>query len=183
VVGSSHNGGGISAHYYVDGQATPGVPADGFNKFLIESECWRGEAEEASPGSLNVYIYHPGQRSQWGDHFFPNGEVLPNTSIPGYFGDAFVARTNRTPELGRWYSYEMMLHANTPGASDGRIALWLDGELIADFPNLRLREVASLMIDRFNLSLHAGSNSSGETHKWYDNVVAATSYIGPVYTP
>ncbi|MGE0787918.1 MAG: hypothetical protein AB7S26_19745 [Sandaracinaceae bacterium] len=181
IWGSSHNGGGISAHYFVDGNATPGIPADGMNKFLIEYECWRGEETEASPGSLNVYIYHPEQRSQWGDHFFPNGEVLPNTSIPGEFGPMFVPRTNITPELGRWYSYEVMLQANTPGMRDGRIALWLDGELIADFPNLRLRDVASLTIDRFGLNLHSGQNPSGETHKWYDNVVAARSYIGPMF--
>ena len=46
ITGSSHNGGGISAHYFVDGNATPGVPADGTNKFLIEFENWRGEARD-----------------------------------------------------------------------------------------------------------------------------------------
>lgn len=183
ISGSSHNGGGISAHYYIDGRATPGIPADGMNKFLIEYECWRGEESETNPGSLNVYIYHPEQRSMWGDHFFPNGEVLPNSFMPGDFGDDFVPRSNITPELDRWYSYEVMLRANTPGERDGRIALWLDGELIADFPNLRLRDVASLTIDRINLSLHSGSNPNGETSKWYDNVVAAHSYIGPIYEP
>ena len=44
VVGSSHNGAGISAHYYINGQATPGVPANGTNKFLANLETWRGEA-------------------------------------------------------------------------------------------------------------------------------------------
>jgi hypothetical protein len=181
VVGSSHNGGGISAHYFVDGHATPGIPADGYNKYLIEYECWRGEEAEPNPGNLNVYIYHPAQRDIWGDHFFPDGTVLPNTSIPGNFGPDFVPRSNVVPELGRWYCYEVMLRANTPGLSDGRIALWLDGELIADFPNLTLREIETLTIDRFGLSLHIGSNRVAETRKWYDNVVAATSYIGPVY--
>jgi hypothetical protein len=181
VVGSSHNGGGISAHYYIDGRATPGIPADGMNKFLMEFECWRGEDGDPNPGNLNVYIYHPEQRSEWGDHFFPDGTVLPFTYMPGDFGDEFVSRPNRVPELGRWYAYELMLRANTPGMRDGRIALWLDGELIADFQNLRLRDVASLRIDRFNLSLHIGSNTRSETRKWYDNVVAATEYIGPVF--
>lgn len=181
VLGSSHNGGGISAHYFVDGNATPGVRADGTNKFLIEYEAWRGEAADPNPGSLNVYIYHPEQRSQWGDHFFPNGDVLPNTSIPNEFGVTFVPRTNITPERGRWYCFEVMLQANTPGERDGRIGLWLDGVLIADFPNLRLRDVGALTIDRFNLSLHIGSNTARENRKWYDNVVAATSYIGPVF--
>jgi hypothetical protein len=73
-----------------------------------------------------------------------------------------------------------MLKANTPGQLDGRIAGWLDGKLVADFPNLRLRDVASLKIDRFGISFHIYSNPNGEARKWYDNVVAATSYIGPI---
>jgi hypothetical protein len=74
-----------------------------------------------------------------------------------------------------------MLQANMPGSRDGRIALWLDGTLIADFRNLRLRDIDTLRIDRFNLSLHIGSNTRAPAHKWYDDVVAATSYIGPVF--
>jgi hypothetical protein len=183
VVGSSHNGSSISAHYFVNGQATPGVPADGTNKFLVALENWRGEPETQSPGLLNLYIYHPEQRSQWGDHFFPSGTVLPNSSIPGDFGPDFVSRPDIIQELDRWYCYEYMVKANTPGQRDGRITIWLDGELAADFPNLRLRDIESLKIDRFQLSFHIGSNTAGETKKWYDNVVAATSYIGPIAAP
>jgi hypothetical protein len=180
IVGSSHNGGGISAHYFVNGNATPGVPADGTNKFLMEFEDWRGDVATANPGQQNVYIYHPEQRSNYGDHFFPNGDVMPNTSIPGNFGPEFVARPMFTPELDRWYSFEIMLHANTPGMRDGRITCWIDGAIVADFPNLRLRDIDTLKIDRFGLSLHFGSNPNSVTHKWYDNVVAATAYIGPM---
>jgi len=181
VTGSSHNGGGISAHYFVGGNATPGVPANGNNKFLVEYESWREDRTEPNPGNLNVYVYHPEQRSEWGDHFFPDGRVLPNGNIPGNFGPEFVARRNRMPELGRWYAYEVMVAANTPGIRDGRIALWLDGELIADFSNLRMRNVATLRIDRVSLSLHIGTNTTGQTRKWYDNVVVARSYIGPMF--
>lgn len=70
--------------------------------------------------------------------------------------------------------------ANTPGAQDGRITFWLDGELKADFPNLRLRDVASLKVDRMQLSFHIKDNSSGETKRWFDNVVAARKYVGPL---
>jgi hypothetical protein len=183
VSGSCHNGGGMSAHYFINDQATPGVPANGYNKFLVEFESWRGTAAETSPGLLNVYIYHPEQRSQWGDHFFPNGDVMPNTSLPGNFGSQFVSRPNIRCNPGQWYCCELMVKANTVGSRDGRIACWLDGALIADFTNLRLRDVDSLKINRFNLSLHAGSNTTRETWKWYDNVVAAKSYIGPVSFP
>jgi len=181
VSGSCHNGGGMSAHYFIDGQqATPGIPADGYNKFLAEFESWRGTDTEPSPGLLNVYIYHPAQRSQWGDHFFPNGEVMPNTSLPGDFGSDFTARPNISCTPGKWYCCEIMVKANTVGSRDGRIACWLDGVLIADFPDMRLRDVDSLKINRFGVSLHAGSNTTRETWKWYDNMVAATSYIGPM---
>jgi hypothetical protein len=37
VLGSSHNGSTISAHY-----CCPGVRADGYNKFLVSYEAWRG---------------------------------------------------------------------------------------------------------------------------------------------
>ena len=179
VRGSSHNGSTIQSKY-----SGPGIPANGTNKFLVSYEAGRWDAaSEPNPGKLNVYIYHPEQRSNYGDHFFPNGDVMPNTSIPGNFGPEFVARTNVTPELGRWYEFEVMLRANTPGIRDGRITCWMDGEVIADFTNLRLRDIDTLQIDRIGLSLHFGDNSSRETRKWYDNVVAATAYIGPLAQP
>jgi hypothetical protein len=182
VVGSSHNGSMISAHYFNGNQATPGVRANGTNKFLVNLENWRGEAATASPGHLNVYVYHPAQRDDYGDHFFPTGLVMPNTSMPFDFGPGFVSRPDFIPQLDRWYCYEYMVQANTPGVRDGRIAFWVDGELKADFQNLRLRDVATLKIDRFGLSFHIGSNPNGATKKWYDNVVAAGSYIGPVFS-
>jgi len=180
VVGSSHKGSSISAHYFMGNQATPGVPADGTNKFLANLENWRGDAATPSPGNLNIYIYHPEQRSQYGDHFFPTGMVLPNSSQPFDFGPTFVSRPDLLPALDRWYCYEYMVRANTPGQRDGRIAVWVDGKLVADFPNLRLRDVATLKINRFGLSFHIGSNPNGESKKWYDAVVAAKSYIGPL---
>lgn len=183
VVGSSHNGSSISAHYFINGQATPGVPADGKNKFLVNLENWRGEAATPSPGHLNVYVYHPEQRSQWGDHFFPSGTVTPYSPTPFDFGSDFVSRPEVLTELDKWYCYEYMVKANTPGMRDGRIMFWVDGVLKADFGNLRFRDIATLKIDRFGLSFHIGSNSAGATKKWYDNVVAATSYIGPLVKP
>jgi hypothetical protein len=176
VLGSSHNGGIISAHY-----CCPGVVADGYNKFLVSYEASRWETSTGNPGLLNAYVYHPDQRSPYGDHFHPTGVITPySTNPPFTFGQEFVARPDITPELGRWYAYELMVKANTPGLRDGRIAMWLDGNLIAEFTNLRLRETTSLKINGFELDLYAGSNTSAVAREWYDNVVAATSYIGPM---
>lgn len=176
VLGSSHNGGSISANY-----CCPGVPANGFNKFLVSSEFWRDQSSQPNPGKLNVYVYHPEQRDVWGDHFYPTGIVSPFTNTPGNFGPDFVSRPDFTPALNRWYSYELMVKANTPGQRDGRIAIWVDGALVADFPNLILRETTDLKISQFTIDLHA-HNTSVPARKWFDNVVAATSYIGPVVT-
>ena len=56
----------------------------------------------------------------------------------------------------------------------------MDGKLIADFPNLRLRDTENLKIDWFGIGLHIGSNKVRTNKKWFDDVVAATSYLGPI---
>ena len=185
-LGSSHNGSTISAHYSSNGRATPGIRADGRNKFLAAFECWRGEAKEKSPGELNIYCYHPEQRDRYGDHFTPAGKVTPYSPQLGNknnFGKEFVPRPEVIPELDRWYCYEFMVKANTVGQRDGRIACWVDGKLIADFPNLRLRDIETLKIDEFSVGLHIRNNTIRANKKWYDDVVAATSYIGPIAQP
>jgi hypothetical protein len=164
----------------VERGAAPERRADGFDKFLVSYDAWRDSAATANPGRLNAYIYQPDQRDIWGDHFFPTGIVLPFSSTPFNFGPQFTARLDVTPPLGQWHCYEMMVKANVPGQRDGRVAFWLDGQLIADFPNLRLRETTALKIDRFTIDLHVFRNNLGVARKWYDNVVAATSYIGPM---
>jgi hypothetical protein len=179
--GSVHNGGSISSQYYDHGRATPGVRADGQNKFLVnfENENPTGNA----PGNMNVYVYWPEQGSKWGDHFFPSGLVVPfseTRSGAATFGKQFVARPDFSPQTARWYCYEYMVKANTPGKRDGRIAMWVDGKLIADFQNLRFRDVPTLEIDRFDLGVYIANNTKRPNRKWVDDVVAATSYIGPL---
>lgn len=185
-IGSSHNGSYISSSYNRDGHATPGEKADGKNKFLVGLENWRGEVKERSPGELNFYCYHPEQRSGYGDHFHPSGIVTPygenGLGNKNTFGSNFVKRPEFVPELDRWYCYEFMVQANTPGQRDGRIACWVDGKLIADIPNFRLRDVDTLKIDQCSLALHMNCKPPRENKKWYDDVVMATAYIGPMAT-
>jgi hypothetical protein len=55
VLGSSVNGGSISARYVVNGQVSPEVPADGTNKFMVAHGCRRDEPSVPNPGKLHVY--------------------------------------------------------------------------------------------------------------------------------
>src|SRR5262249_19188216 len=158
--GSVHNGGSISAKYVVAGRATPGVRADGRNKFLVNFE--NENATGVSPGLMNVYVYWPEQGDRWGDHFYPSGTIFPfSHALSGgvTFGEQFKARPDFSPQLGRWYCYEYMVKANAPGQRDGRIAMWVDGRVIADFPQLRLRDVEDLKIDRFGFAVYIADNS------------------------
>ena len=181
VVGSSHNGSSISAHYFIDGQATPGVPADGTNKFLANLENWRGDAATPSPGDLNIYLYHPEQRSQYGDHFFPNGDVSPNTSIKFDLRSRLRQPARHHPAarslvLLRVHAARRTRPASATAASrSGWTACWSP-----IFRAFGCATSQTLKIDRFGLSFHIGSNPNGQARKWYDNVVAARSYIGPI---
>jgi hypothetical protein len=175
---SFHNGGTISARYHVDGRSTPGKRADGRNKFLVSFEC-TVYSKAPPPGNLTIYIYHPEQRSDYGDIFYPSGLISPNTSLPGNFGKDFVPRPDVLPQLDVWHCYEVMLRANAAGSRDGRIACWLDGKLVADFPNVRFRDIESLKIDYLTVGGYINPNKVRTNRIWFDDVVAATSYIGP----
>lgn len=169
-----HNGIRISAGTYPG----PGIIPNGSNFFMaiLQNVPYYSESP---PGYTASYTYHPEQRSQWGDLFYPDGKVLPYDRTPGNFGPYFVSRPNFIPQYDRWYCYEFMMQANTPGQRDGRLAVWIDGILISDWQNMRFRDISGVKINHIELELH-GQTNSALTRKWYDNVVIATSYIGPM---
>lgn len=179
--GGAHNGGGIAARAPGVPQACPGMRADGSNKFTVVLDTWRPREEVPSPGHLVTYVYHVDQGGRWGDQFFASGKVSP--AGRDLFGEHFVPREDFIPQQGRWYCYELMVRANAPGERDGRIAFWVDGQLRADFPNLRLRNVAGLKSNRIELGIYTHNpRTRTDVTMRYDDVVAATSYIGPRMT-
>jgi MYXO-CTERM domain-containing protein len=162
------------------GEST-GVHPDGTDSFqaLLDTLSpmfdW-GPPGNVPPGLLEVYCYHMDQLDVYGDIFYSTGEGNGNLAL---FGDDFVPRPNVTPERGRWYSFEVMLKANTPGSRDGRVAFWVDGALAGDFPNLRFRSVDELRINQVIITTYVSELGDNQT-VWYDDIVAARSYIGPM---
>ena len=162
------------------GDAT-GVRPDGVRSFqaLLDTLSpmfdWSPPGNQP-PGLLEVYCYHKDQLGDYGDIFYSTGEGNGNLAL---FGDTFVPRPNVTPERGRWTSFELMLKANTPGSRDGRAAFWVDGRLAGDFPNLRFRTVDALRINQVIITTYVSELSSNQT-VWYDDIIAARSYIGPM---
>jgi len=159
--------------------SSTGIRPDGRNHFtaLIDTmPPWTG-ASPQPPGYMDIYCYHMDQGRKWGDIFYPTGEIHPREN-EGLFGEEFVARPKLMADRGRWVCYELMVEANTPGSRDGRVAFWIDGKLAGDFPNLRLRTVEILKASYLVIVSYSSSQHENVTH-WYDDVVAATSYIGP----
>jgi len=152
----------------------PGRRPNGSDFFLVNIENAR--ESEAEPGYTSAYVYHPEQDDVYGEHWFPDGSTTNGTQS---FGSFFVARPKVIPARGAWICFEMLVRLNTPGSRDGRVAVWQDGHLVADWQNVRFRDVDTLKIDQIQLE-NGGQRSTQQNDKWYDNLVLATSYIGPM---
>ena len=179
---NGHNGPSVAATAPgVPSEGAAGIPANGYDKFTARLDIWR-PAQAPSPGYLTFYSYYPEQNSRWGDHIFPSGKINPGQRSPeSVFGKGFVPRPDVVPERGRWFCCEIMLKTNTPGQRDGRMAFWVDGKLAGDFPNFRMREVESLKVNLINVGLYIPlGRSQNPCMEWHDDIVAATSYIGPM---
>ena len=188
VSGSNHNGLRLSAKYPGPG-IVPAADGTGFFLFLLQNTI-EGNLRpgEAVPGYSHIYAYWPRQRSAFGDHWYPDGMVKPYASNIGNQGEwlafpsqypDFKPMPNFLPERNRWYCYELMVRANTPGQNNGEVKYWIDGNLISDFPDLNIRSIDTLKIDEGHIGLQA-QHSERVNKKWYDNVVIATQYIGPM---
>ncbi len=171
-INSAHNGLRITGNY-----TGPGSRPNGTDFFLvnIENSKWGSEAE---PGYTHAYVYHPEQDDVYGEHWFSDGSTSNGSQS---FGQFFVARPKVIPARGVWICYEMLVQMNTPGSRDGRVAVWQDGMLIADWQDVRFRDVSTVKIDQIQLE-NGGQGSTQQNDKWYDNLVIATSYIGPMST-
>jgi hypothetical protein len=177
-----HNGIRIAGDY----PGTPGhkAPPDGsgFFLFTLENADWNRGGEN-QPGFAHIYAYWPYQRTNYGDHFYPDGWVIPGGwglwILHPFQYPNFRPMPNWQPIRGIWYCYEYMVKINDLGRHNGEIAFWINGQLKGRWTNLFMRSRQSLKIDEVGLLLHA-IHSTRLNKKWYDNVVIARSYIGPI---
>lgn len=206
--GSNHNGVRISAKYPDKAGTAPSE--DGTQYFLFLLQNGMVSNAPTPPGPTHLYVYWPRQRyrimgapvgRQWGDHWMPTGKAAPNVDAAHRVGEDGQAVANRgewlafpskypdwkpmadfTPLRDRWYCVELMVKANTPGQNDGEVKYWIDGEIKGSYSNLFMRSIADLKLDTVHFMLHSGRTTQVQ-RKWYDNVVIAKKYIGPVRQP
>ena len=146
----------------------------GDSHFLSAIEPWSDWGKVAAPGAWNFYSYwqemkSDGRGDYWGNSFWANGDPIPR---------------------GEWICMEAMVKANAPDASDGEQAFWIDGKLVGHFKGIRWRSTDLLKLNSFWLQYDVCQNSAQhnndpapkdrEYEVWFDDVVLATDYIGPV---
>lgn len=147
-------------------------------------EPWFAWGKNPPPGEVNFYSYYldmePDRKMNkyWGNSFFPPG--------PGK-GEAAGPR-RVIPPLNKWQCWEFMIQANTgPAMSDGKQAMWIDGKLVGEFTGIRWRNDMDLKVNCLWLE-HYGYDEGDPTKQywkesqsvWFDDVVVARRYIGPI---
>jgi len=160
-----------------------GLKPDG-TYFSAGMEPWFAWGRNPPPGELNFYSYFadmlpdPKMNKYWGNSFFPPGPEAGKAAGPGRV----------VPKLGIWQCWEFMVEVNTaPDRADGRQAMWLDGSLVGEWSGIRWRSDPRVRIDAFWLQ-HFGGDGSDPTKQywrdevsvWFDDVVVAREYIGPM---
>lgn len=81
-----------------------------------------------------------------------------------------------------WYAVETMVAANTPGMADGEMALWIDGELVAEHGGIAWRNTPELLFNHAIIWNYFPALSANH-RVWFDNLVISTDPIGAAGLP
>ncbi|MFG0261309.1 MAG: hypothetical protein ACF788_02850 [Novipirellula sp. JB048] len=86
---------------------------------------------------------------------------------------------------GKWICVEFMIAHNTPGQDDGEQAYWIDGELRGHWRGISWRTSPTLMANAFTLESYVTDRWTQQRVNivYFDNVVIAKEYIGPLARP
>ena len=113
----------------------------------------------------------------------------------GPWGENYEVRRKFPVQVGRWHCVERRMKLNSvdsdksdPANADGVEELWVDGRLTIRKTDVRFRRVEHLRITLFSLETyyHGLPEQYGRNHPikvYFDNVVIAKSYIGPMSKP
>ena len=71
---------------------------------------------------------------------------------------------------------------NTPTLNDGVLRAWVDGRLAFEKTDLRFRDIEALKVEEVWMNVYHGGTapSPHDQHLYVDNLVIASSYIGPM---
>ncbi len=186
-----HTGGGLGGYNPPSNWpiGTAGLKPTGSDRFKIYVEPLDISTPNTN-GRMDYYAYWMGMR----------GNPVPNT----YYGNSFINSPSVSISLSNWNCIEIMAKLNNPvTASNGEMALWINGTKVSHlkqgspngtwvwdtftpgsgpaFEGFQWRNDANLNINWFFLQHFVSQDANGQQNSiYYDHVVAAKSYIGPI---
>ena len=119
--------------------------------------------QKAGHTPIGFYCYHADMKGKYGDNWL-------------WDQGGFVGLENN-----RWYSIEQRARLNTPGKNDGILQGWVDGQLVFEKSDVRMRDVDTLKIETVWLNLYYGGTwtADADYHVYIDDVVISKVRIGP----
>ena len=147
-----------------------GVRPDGTERFSTAIEPFGDWGKLTPPGKWNFYSYWYEMSAS------PDGK---------YWGNAFRPQTQPLIPRDQWICVEMMLTHNTPGQPDCEQAFWIDGKLVGHWTGIPWRKIEQLKANAFTLESYVTDRWTKQkmNRVWFDQVVIASEYIGPMAKP
>jgi hypothetical protein len=111
------------------------------------------------------------------------GLPCPNGTIECCWGNHYPSDPDPNSVFPRdeWICLETMMELNTPNVSDGRMAYWINDELIHEETTMYWRIIPELQLNRAALQHYIAPDDPHGDHSnrvWWDNTVISTERIG-----
>lgn len=147
-----------------------GLKPEGTERFSTAIEPWGDWGRNPPPGRWNFYSY-------W-------HEMKPSRDGK-YWGNSFAAAEAPLVPRDQWICVEFMLKHNTPGQPDGEQALWIDGKLWGHWKGINWRKTEQLKASALTLESYITDRWTKKPVNvvYFDQVIVARRYIGPVGKP
>ena len=158
-------------HFFVRGYVNFKTPEPGGSKDKIQRKLYY-IASSPSPSDWSFMLTSDGISGQLIVRFSTNGNsyVAPYT-----FWD--LASLN----YDKWYCLELEVLLSTPGLSNGRLALWIDGEQVFQETGVDLRGPYTGGAKMVLVGMQANRTQflAVDEYRYWDDVIIADAYIGP----
>ncbi|TVP44904.1 MAG: hypothetical protein EA350_10570 [Gemmatimonadales bacterium] len=166
----------------------------------------QGGAGSRPGGADKISIrFEPMSRGRGLDFYTYWMEMRGNPGDSSFWGNTFLGGARPPVPHREWVAVEFMVRLNDPAdATNGELALWLDGEPVLHlrpgdprgrwvwdtfhpdpqgepFPGFQWRNADNLGLNWLWFSHYVTGQPEGEVSEvWWDDIVLATEYIGPI---